>query len=95
MLSFVEHVVLASEGKVSRDERENRSRTGGPGDDRAETMRHRAHVHGLRKRYHTKKRKGFRSPSEEKKERAAYKLSRGNERERFQRKIANRYVPQK
>ena len=95
MLSFVEHVVLVTEKKISRDERENRERTGGPGDDKAETMRHRAHVHGLRKRYHTKKRKGFKSSEEEKRERSAYKLRKGNERERFQRKIANRYVPQK
>ena len=95
MLSFVEHVVLVTEGRVSRDERENRDRTGGPGDDRAEVARHRAQVHGLRKRYHTKKRKGFKSSEEEKRERAAYKLRRGDERERHHRKISNRYIPQK
>lgn len=94
MLSFVEHVVLVSEKRIHRSERENRARAGGPGDERQETMRHRRTVHTLRKQFHTKNRTGFKSPEEERRERAAYKLRRGNERDRFQNKVSGRHTRQ-
>lgn len=94
MLSFVEHVVLVSEGGIHRSEPRNRVRSGGPGDERQEVMRHRRQVHGLRKMFNTKDRKGFKSPEEEKRERAAYKLRRSSERDRFHRKVSGKYTRQ-
>ena len=94
MLSFVEHVVAVTEKMVHRSERRNRDRSGGPGDEKQEIMRHRRRVHGLRKIFNTKDRKGFKSPEEERRERAAYKLRRSGERDRFHRKVSGKYTRQ-
>ena len=94
MLSFVEHVVLVTERGVHRSERRNRVRSGGPGDERQELMRHQRQVKGLRSRFDTKQRRGFKSSEEERRERAAHKLRRGNERDRFHNKISNKYTRQ-
>ena len=86
MLSFVEHV-LVTEKIISRDELRSRSRSGGPGDDDSEKARHRRDVFQARKGYHTKKRKGFKNPEEEKQERSRYKLKRRSLQKRLHRSL--------
>jgi len=91
MLSFVEHVVLVSE-KTDPDERKSRSRSGGPGTDRDEKARHQRDVYGLRSRYHAKKRKGFSSPEEEKRERKSYRHTRKGLQKRLHRSLGGQSV---
>ena len=92
MLSFVEHVVAVTEQKVSRDEKESRSRSGGPGTDRDEKARHQRDVYGLRSRYHAKKRKGFGSPEEESRERKSYRHARKGLQKRLHRSLGGQSI---
>ena len=90
MLSFVEHVVLVTEVRASRDHRAAASRSGGPGDDRAEVARHSKRVRELRGKYQEKKLKGFSSPEERKLESDRHRRLRGAERMRFRRSIGGK-----